>query len=207
MWSLISGYISGELSNSRIKLFAIVGDSEVRHWLVGVLCKIVVCLCTLHWACQKQKRAARKLHPIQHSSRLTSNMRRLQGEVIISNMNLFKGWGEQRGGAGWTRWDTALHLTMTLSPLIKTVSQLDKAGNGESSASASARVWWRNSLQRLTLLYPGTSLQGSCCHGHWMKVCKARWCGSAVPSDWTLSGVFSFKYIMHVIYFLYILLC
>lgn len=72
-------------------------------------------------------------------------------------------WGGD-GGAGWTRWDTALHLTMTLSPLIKTVSQLDNVGNGESAASA--RVWWRNSLQRLTLLYPGTSLQGSCCHGH-----------------------------------------
>lgn len=72
-------------------------------------------------------------------------------------------WGG--GEVGWVdtpRRGAALYYDSL--PPLQTVSQLDNTENGESAASA--RMWWRNFLQRLTLPYPGASLQGSCCHGH-----------------------------------------
>lgn len=136
------------------------------------ICRLQVCLCiclnTLHWGCQKLKRASGKLKPVQHgSSKLTSNMRRsperghhLKQESVWRTRGTM--WGG--GGAGWTGGyaEPRRHTLLWLSPLSSWLSVT--AENSESAASVRAR--WRKSLKRLTLLYPVTSLQGSCCHGH-----------------------------------------
>lgn len=135
---------------------------------------------------------ARKLKPVQRSSELTSNMRMSpERGHHLKHESVWRTRGTTWGGGGGARRaggdaETRRRTLLWLSPLSSWLSV--NAENWESAASARAR--WRKSLPRLTLLYPGTSLQGSCCHGHWMKVCEAQWCGSAVPSHWTLSGFF-----------------
>lgn len=97
----------------------------------------------------KLKMAWRKLPSTQHSSELTSNMKFLLGEVIISNINLFEEWEEHHGagvwggGGGVGHAETWLCTLLQLSLLIKPVSHVDNRENGESAASA--RAWWRNS--------------------------------------------------------------
>lgn len=139
---------------------------------------------TLHWDVRNWTGLRGHCSQFKCSSKPTSNVKFLQKEFIISNMNLFEEWKEQHG-MGWDGvgsggvWPVVPlpHFTTTPSLFIETVSQPGNTENGESAASA--RTWWRNSLQRLTLLYSGASLQGSCCHGHceWKSV---KHCGVAL---------------------------
>ncbi len=88
-------------------------------------------------------------------------------------------------------------------PSLQTVSLPDNTENGESAASA--RTWWRNFLQCLTLLYPGASLQGSCCHGHceWNSVKRS---GVALQCLHTEHLVFFFFFFPFYLVYLNILL-
>lgn len=109
----------------------------------------------------------KKLQPIQHSSELTSNMKSLQREVIISKMNLFEEWEEQLGvveGAGWAymlRHVAALYYDSPFSSGLSFNWVTQRMGNQQRQRGSDGET-----MQRVTLLYPGTSLQGSCCHGH-----------------------------------------
>lgn len=67
------------------------------------------------------------------------------------------------------------HSALGLCPLIQPVSQIHNTENGESATSA--RTWWRNFVQRLTLLY-----SGQVSWTLWTKVCTAQRCVSSLPS-------------------------
>lgn len=100
---------------------------------------------------KKTKKAVRKLHPVQHGGKLTSNMRCLPREVIISNRNLFEEKKRQRPG-----WVDVPHASSFPPP--------------SSGLSVSRRTPKNRQRQREKILCGGRpsshQAQGSGCHGH-----------------------------------------
>lgn len=128
----------------------------------------------------------------------------------LKNESVWRMRGTTWGGGGGRMGihaETCCCTLLWLSLLIRTVIQLGNTENGESAASA--RKWWRNYAtgdpplpwhKSPRLLLPWTL---------WMKVCKAQWCGSAVPSHWALH-VYFFEFLiclLLVCFIIYILYC
>lgn len=170
----------------------------------------LVRLNTLHWGvrnskglrgnCSQSSAAASKLQIWNSSTEWSSSQIWICLKNEENNVGRWGGWVGEHA-------EPRLHaFTMTLS--LQTVNQLDNTENGESAASA--RTWWRNFMQRLTLPYPGASLQGSCCHGHceWKSVKRSGVALQCLHTEhfFLFSFLFGlFKYIPHVIYVVYVL--